>query len=391
MSPEAFYNLVNLLLPNISLSDAHATSSTGGHTAIPPEVIVANGIRFMSGDPIRTLSHLWRISPASCHRIIELFLDAVMACPQLEIRLPETPEEMSQAVEEWHALSTANGALHGFIGALDGWLAYINKPTLQDVSGNQADYWSGHYNVNGLNVQAMCDARLRFIYFTIAAPGSTGDARAFARCNELVKWIQNLPNGYFVGGDNAYPLSNGLLIPFSGSQRFEELTRTYNFFFSQLRIRIEMAFGRLTTKWRIFRSKMPFSLKKNIQICQVAARLHNYVIDHNDIEKLGPLSGTETMDQLRTIGGIDPFEDGDNLGFHHPVEESDGTSPTDEPAEENDMDTSQNDLPNEPTEENDMDTSQDDLPNESRRVTILGLVQDFELVRPDDNIARNDE
>ena len=44
-----------------------------------------------------------------------------------------------------------------------------------------------------------------------------------------------------------------------------------------------MSFGRLTTKWRIFRRNLDFSLAKTTIIIQVAAKLHNYVIDNDNI------------------------------------------------------------------------------------------------------------
>jgi hypothetical protein len=47
--------------------------------------------------------------------------------------------------------------------------------------------------------------------------------------------------------DNAFTLSNKMLIPFSGAQWNEEHKNTYNYYHSELRIGIEMAFGRLTT------------------------------------------------------------------------------------------------------------------------------------------------
>lgn len=118
---------------------------------------------------------------------------------------------------------------------------------------NKRQYYSGHYQVFGLNIQAICDAKLRFIYFAIAAPGRTNDARAVQKCTLLQQWLDSLQDtGYFLVGDNAYVLRDELLIPFSGNN-VPERERAFNVFLSQLRIRIETAFGRLTTKWRIFR------------------------------------------------------------------------------------------------------------------------------------------
>ena len=122
---------------------------------------------------------------------------------------------------------------------------------------NAADYFGGHYNRFWLNVQAMCDANLQFVYISVvAAPGKMNNNRAFGRLSELRKWLDGLPEEYFVIGDGAYTLSNKILIPFSGSQKHTTHNRTYSFYLSQMCIHIEMAFGNLTTKWRIFRSNL---------------------------------------------------------------------------------------------------------------------------------------
>ena len=40
---------------------------------------------------------------------------------------------------------------------------------------NQADYFSGHYQAYGLNIQAMCDPDLLFLYVAVAGPGKIND------------------------------------------------------------------------------------------------------------------------------------------------------------------------------------------------------------------------
>ena len=94
----------------------------------------------------------------------------------------------------------------------------------------------------------MCDSHLRFIYLAVAAPGRTNDCRAFNRLDNLLEWLKKLPKAFFIIGDNAYPLSDALQIPFSGADKHDDFNRAFNYWLSQLRIRIEMAFGLLTTK-----------------------------------------------------------------------------------------------------------------------------------------------
>ena len=142
-------------------------------------------------------------------------MDAVDGCddPLLSIdRLPKTKEECVKLAEEWNELSGAYINFYGVLGAIDGWLACTDKPFDQDCP---LDFFSRHYQRFGLNVQAMCDSHLRFIYMAIAGPGRTNDARAFRKLEILRKWLDKLEQEFFILGDNAYPLMNSLQIPFS--------------------------------------------------------------------------------------------------------------------------------------------------------------------------------
>ena len=171
--------------------------------------------------------------------------------------------------------------MYGHLSPLDGWLCTTQKPW--DVP-NPSDYRSEHYQRFGLNVQTMCDANLRIMYMSVAGPGNMNDARAYRKLMGLHNWLDQLESEYFCSGDNAYPLSNKMLIPFSGSERHDnEYNLMYNFYLSQLRIRIEMAFGRLTTAWRIFRYDLPYSTEKNSQIARVGCKVHNYVINADNL------------------------------------------------------------------------------------------------------------
>lgn len=115
-------------------------------------------------------------------------------------------DELKKSADDWDKLSGAFGIYYWVVGAIDGWLACIEKPTIS----NATDYYSGHYQCFGLNIQAVCDSNLRFIYFSVAAPGRTNDSRVFGRLEKLRKWLDNLPPEYFVVSDNAYTLTDNL-------------------------------------------------------------------------------------------------------------------------------------------------------------------------------------
>mmetsp|Transcript_29069 Transcript_29069/g.33770 ORF Transcript_29069/g.33770 Transcript_29069/m.33770 type:complete len:98 (+) Transcript_29069:242-535(+) len=48
-------------------------------------------------------------------------------------------------------------------------------------------YYSGHYESYGLNCQAVCYVRLRFLVFGVIAPGSTNYAAAFPPLHRVSK------------------------------------------------------------------------------------------------------------------------------------------------------------------------------------------------------------
>ena len=65
---------------------------------------------------------------------------------------------------------------------------------------------------------------------------------------------------YYVLGDAAYSVGDSLLTPFTGGHRNDPIKDAYNFFLSQLQIRIEMACGLLTNKWRVLNAPLQTSL-----------------------------------------------------------------------------------------------------------------------------------
>ena len=279
MSEPSFNKLVGILRSDISVDANQSMRSSSGNGPITAEMIVGAGLRFLGGELHKSIADMYKINVRSVIRIVDKFLVAVEQNSELAIKIPTTTEDLKKSADDWDKLSGAFGIYYGVVGAIDGWLACIEKPTIS----NATDYYSGHYQCFGLNIQAVCDSNLRFIYFSVAAPGRTNDSRVFGRCLKLRKWLDNLPPEYFVVGDNAYTLTDNLLIPFSGSSKSSLYNSVYNFYLSQLRIRIEMAFGRLTTKWRIFRKNLNCSMEKNARICNAAARLHNFVIDNDNI------------------------------------------------------------------------------------------------------------
>ena len=114
-------------------------------------------------------------------------------------------------------------------------------------------------------------------------PGSTSDCLAFEGMSLFHRLEQGiLAPDLCLFGDNAYLNTAYMATPYSGISGCTK--DAYNFYHSQLRIRIECAFGMLTHRWAILRSAIPVNVTvhKTVALVLALAKLHNYCIDEKE-------------------------------------------------------------------------------------------------------------
>jgi len=93
-----------------------------------------------------------------------------------------------------------------------------------------------------------------FIDIFAGWPGRSHDARVY-RCSKIGQKIINnpesvLPPSCHIIGDGAYPLTEGLMIPFKDNGRLTREQKIFNKKLSSSRILIEQAFGKLIGRFR---------------------------------------------------------------------------------------------------------------------------------------------
>ena len=120
-------------------------------------------------------------------------------------------------------------------------------------------------------------------------------------------------------GDSAYTLSPHVMTPFTKRDLQHPDTMderdNYNFYLSQLRIRIEMSIGILVNKWRVFKTPIHFGINKCHKIIHSEICLHNYVINQKMVERNGNFNPEhEIRDVIKTYnnGKDDSYEHDDN-------------------------------------------------------------------------------
>jgi hypothetical protein len=137
-----------------------------------------------------------------------------------------------------------------------------------------------------LNCQAVSDVRGRILDFSIGLPGALSDCISFEASN-LYERLEGglLKNGLVLFGNSVYLNMRYMAMPFpnvsSGSKD------DYNYFRSQVCIRVECAFGMLVSRWGILRSAIPcnVTIVKTITLVSCLARLHNFCIDQVERSK----------------------------------------------------------------------------------------------------------
>jgi hypothetical protein len=254
--PHHFDHLHDAIKEYISVVFKRSMASTQGNDPIYPELAMAYGLRFLGlNSNILGLKYTYGMSKSSVKQVINMFLAAVdnnTDCSELQIELldPANVFELNKPAGKFAKILVLYQLMDGCLGEIDGWLACTEKPY---NASTRVDYYSGYYQYYDINVQAMCDPNLIFLFLQIATPGKVIDMRAFNRYNQLLKWLEALPIQYYIAGDNTYSLSQKVLILFSGAKKYNGGNRTFNFYLSQLRVRIDMTFGLLTAEWQILR------------------------------------------------------------------------------------------------------------------------------------------
>jgi hypothetical protein len=201
-------------------------------------------------------------------------VEVVNNYPQFQITYPSSAREHEKIVAGFEKASSVGFNICG--GAVDGILIWMQKPNLKEakrVGVDQRKSLCGRKHKFGLNCQAVANVNGKKLDISVAY-GAASDL--YARLEDGL-----LQNGYVLFGSNAYLNLFFMATPYanvSGNPN-KKSKDNYNFFHSQLRIRVECAFGMLVARWGI---RMAISNKltvtRTIALVNMLARLHIFCL-----------------------------------------------------------------------------------------------------------------
>ena len=163
----------------------------------------------------------------------------------------------------------------------------------------------------GINLQATCDHRRRFLNISMKYPGATSDFVAFdtSMFHGEICTPGFLAPGLCLFGDNAYVNQTYMATPYPNisDNCFKD---DYNFYHSQLRISIECAFGMLVSRWGILQKPLSsnYTIRKIVYLVNCLCRLHNYLIDACSGEETVPDHTSHDLLQIHMDGGVQKME-----------------------------------------------------------------------------------
>ena len=286
MDKEAFWLLLNIVSPH--MPETGENKEIGG----VPNGPITHGSRlsmalryFAGGDPL-DIAEVHGVNEDEPLKSVWVVVDAIHASSQLDIKFPETYTAQAKCVKGFKSKSSIN--IDCCLGAIDGMLVWMNKPTISDqasIGFGPSKFFCGRKMKYGLNMMGVCDSMRRFIWVEINMPGAASDFYAFDQ-SSLKKKLERegfLRPGYCLFGDNAYVNAPYMCTPWrivSGGPK-----DAMNFFHSSLRICIECAFGILVHRWGILRKPMPsnISVQKISSLVLALCKLHNFCIENTTV------------------------------------------------------------------------------------------------------------
>ncbi|KAJ8910962.1 hypothetical protein NQ315_003655 [Exocentrus adspersus] len=248
-----------------------------GHPGYPPfDSLLLTIWTLSTQESFREVGDRFGISEGHTHRVFISYCKKLMAVKDQYIVWPRG-EAAHNNVENFNVLRGQRSFPNVF-GCIDGTHIAIPGPDGDNSYYNRKGYHS-------IQVQAICNAKLKFINVYSGWPGSVHDARVW-QASKICQMLEDdprsllLPNTYLLG-NSAYPLKRYLIVPFKDNGHLRRRQREFNKKLSSTRVVIEQAFGRLKGLYRRLKYLNVLKLANVKYIIIAACVLHNIGIDDN--------------------------------------------------------------------------------------------------------------
>lgn len=151
---------------------------------------------------------------------------------------------------------------------------------IQSPGGDSAEVFRNREDWFSINVQIICDSKLRIMDIVARHPGSCRERYIFNNSLIRTKFENNKFGSCYLLGDLAYPCRRYLLTPVSQLQTPAE--KKYNKAHLATHNPIKRTFRLLKERFACLSNKLRISLDKSLAVIVATCVLHNICINHGD-------------------------------------------------------------------------------------------------------------
>ncbi|XP_056292436.1 uncharacterized protein LOC130207772 [Pseudoliparis swirei] len=141
-------------------------------------------------------------------------------------------------------------------------------------------------------LQGVVDDMYRFWSISCKMPGCAHDANVlkqstlFSQAHLLPKEpreINGVSIGHFLLGDPAYPLMDWIMKGYTHSPNITPEQESFNVYLSSARTTVEIAFGRLKSRWRVLMKRSDFHFSFTPKVIATCCALHNFCENEKEV------------------------------------------------------------------------------------------------------------
>ena len=199
-------------------------------------VRLAAAIRFFAGGEAYDIAVMFGISHSVVFESVTFVVDAINKNNEMAISFPTNHDDQREIARGFQSKSEVG--INRAVGCIDGIVIWMHKPTKEECEAagvDESKFFCGRKHKFGLNLQAICDHKKRFIYISVMYGASASDHIAF----EVSDLRQKLSEEGFLApflvlfGDNAYINTRFMATPYPNTAQ-NTAKDNYNFFHSQI-------------------------------------------------------------------------------------------------------------------------------------------------------------
>ena len=309
MRKQSFELLHEILEPKLKeeFNSGERARGTDPNGPIPTQLRLSAALRFFAGASIYDIMLTHGIGKQSVYDSVYGVVNVVNEEPSLGFNanngeFPSHDEQREIAA----GFKLKSGAdFDKIMLTMDGMLIWTTQPTKADckyLNIGQRLFHCYRKDKFGWLLMAGCDHDTKFRWADIRHPSSTSDYLTWVSSD--LGWALEkddsdiILDGHTLAGDNAFVENETMSTPIPGLG-LSTLEDAYNFYFCQIRITIERAFGILVHRWALLRRPMSISTLKVPALVMCLMRLHNFCIDHDSRKTPGTIYEDERNIQIQ--------------------------------------------------------------------------------------------